>query len=108
MREEPILVAMDFEEASHRALETARAIAAGVGAPLALVHVYRVPVYSYPGIEPLPVPPVTSLDLDLAARQALAEVAASFGIPPALTLLREGDPVDEILAAAAAIHARMI
>jgi nucleotide-binding universal stress UspA family protein len=110
MAGKPILVAVDFEEASLRALEAARAIAAGVGAPIVLVHVYRVPLYSYPSIDPVPLPPpsVFEPEVDAAARRALAAFAVSVGLPASGTLVREGDPVDEILAAAAAIGARMI
>lgn len=105
----PILVAVDFEEASRRALETAQTIGAGLGAPIALVHVYRIPLYTYPGIEPLPMPPPTyGLEIEEAAHKALTELAASYGIPPELALLREGDPTDEILAAARELDAQLI
>lgn len=110
MADRPILVAVDFEEASLRALATARAIAAGVGAPIVLVHVYRMPLYSYPTIDPMPLPPpsVFEPEIEAAAQRALAAFAVSVGIPASSTLVREGDPADEILAAAAAIGARMI
>jgi nucleotide-binding universal stress UspA family protein len=106
----PILVATDFEEASRGALGVAQAIGAGLGAPLALVHVYRLPLYTYPTIEPVPMPPPIAFDpaIEAAAREALASFGASFGIPASRTFVREGDPVDEILAVAAAIDARMI
>jgi len=106
----PILIAVDFEEASLRALEAARAIAAGVGAPIVLVHVYRVPLYAYPSIDPLPILPPMAFqpELDAAARRSLTAFAVSAGIPASSTLVREGDPAEEILAAAAAIDARMI
>lgn len=110
MMDKPILVAVDFEEASLQALHAARAIADGLGAPLVLVHVYRMPLYSYPTIEPMPLPPplVLEADMDAEARRALAAFAASHGIPESNTIVREGDPADEILAAAAATDARMI
>jgi nucleotide-binding universal stress UspA family protein len=106
----PILVAMDFGEASLRALAAAQAIGAGVGAPIVLVHVYRVPLYSYPSIDPVPIPPPLAFqpEIDAAARRALASFAVSAGLPASSTVVREGDAADEILAAAAAIDARMI
>jgi nucleotide-binding universal stress UspA family protein len=110
MADKPILVAVDFEEASRRALETAQTIAAGVRAPIVLLHVYSLPLYTYPGIEPLPVPPPIAFEpqIEAAAHKAIAAFAASYGIPASRTLVREGDPADEILAAAAEIQARMI
>ena len=108
--EKPILVAVDFEEASSRALVEAQAIGAGLRAPIALVHVYRMPIYSYPSIEPVPMPPpmMAALEIAEAAREALGKLAASVGIPPELTFVREGDPAGEILAAARELSARMI
>lgn len=109
MVERPILVAMDFEEASRRALVTAQAIASGLHAPLALVHVYRLSLYTYTSIEPVPMPPpIPALEIEEAARASLRKLAALIGVTPELTLVREGDPADEILAAARAIDARMI
>jgi nucleotide-binding universal stress UspA family protein len=105
----PILVAVDFEEASRRALETAQTIGPGLGAPIALVHAYRLPIYAYPSLEPMPLPPpIRGLEIEAAARSALAAFAAAYGIPPELAFVREGDPAEEILGAAAAIGARMI
>ncbi len=110
MADKPILVAVDFAEASRRALETAQAIAAGLRAPIMLLHVYTLPLYMYPGIEPLPVPPPVAFEpeLDAATRKAIAAFGASYGIPASRTLVREGDPVDEILATVATIGAQMI
>jgi nucleotide-binding universal stress UspA family protein len=110
MVEKPILVAVDFEEPSRRALETALVIAEGSGAPIALVNVYRLPIYTYPGIEPIPVPPplVYAPEIEAAARKALAELAASYGISTDLTFVREGDPADEILELAKTIDVWMI
>ncbi len=110
MVERPILVAVDFEEASRRALLTAQEIGRGLGAPIALVHVYRVPLYTYPSIDPVSVPPpvVYAPEIAADAQKALSAFAASYGISPDLAFVREGDPADEILEAAAVIGARMI
>lgn len=106
----PILVAMDFEEPSRSALRAAQAIGAGLGAPIVLVHVYRLPLYAYPAIDPVPVPPPMAFapEIAAAAREALSELGATFGIPASDTFVREGDPVDEILALAATLDARII
>lgn len=104
----PILVAVDFEEASRRALLTAQEIGRGLGAPIALVHIYRVPLYTYPSLEPVPMPPPYATDIATEARKALSTFAASFGVSPDLAFVREGDPADEILEGARAIDARMI
>ena len=110
MAARPILVAVDFAEASLRALQVAQPIGAGLRAPLVLVHVYRLPIYTYPSIEPVPIPPPIAFQPEIAkaARDALITFAASFGLPASSTLVREGDPADEVLAAAAEIDARMI
>ena len=110
MVDRPILVAVDFEEASRRVLLTAQTIARGLGAPIALVHVYRLPLYTYPALEVVPVPPPIAFapELAAAAGKALSTFADTYGISPDLTFIREGDPADEILAAAAEIDARLI
>ncbi len=110
MVDRPILVAVDFEEASRRVLLTAQTIGRGLGAPIALVHVYRLPIYTYPALEVVPVPPPIAYapELAAAAGKALATFAETYGISRDLTFVREGDPADEILAAAADIDARMI
>lgn len=110
MVERPILVAVDFEEASRRALLTAQTIGRSLGAPIALVHVYRLPLYTYPALEAVPLPPPITFAPELAAAsgKALSALAASYGISPDLTFIREGDPADEILAAAAELDARML
>lgn len=110
MGERPILVAVDFEEASRRALLTAQEIGRGLGAPVVLVHVYRLPVYTYPSIEPVPVPPPIAVAPEIAAeaQKALSTFAASYGVSPDLTFVREGEPAEEILEAAKGIDARMI
>ena len=58
----------------------------------------------------MPVPPPIALAPEIAAeaQKALSTFAASYGVSPDLGFVREGDPADEILEAAAAIGARMI
>jgi nucleotide-binding universal stress UspA family protein len=100
-----ILVPVDFEEGSQRALELAKELARELCAEIALVHVYSLPVYSYPtldaGVFPTVVAQITS-----AAQQALDDFARSVNI--SRTILRGGETATEILAAAQELHATMI
>jgi nucleotide-binding universal stress UspA family protein len=100
-----LLVAVDFEEASRRAIELAKELAAPLGAQVSLVHVYTLPVYTYPGLEPSILPGFHH-EVTTAARRALDTLAEDVGIADAV--LREGDPVTEILAAARERGATMI
>ncbi len=100
-----ILVAVDFEEASRRAIEVARTVAAPLGAELCLLHVYRLPIYTYPGFEPQSLPALTQ-EIGSAAAGALDQLAAAVSVDR--RLLREGDSATEILAAAREVGAVMI
>jgi nucleotide-binding universal stress UspA family protein len=100
-----LLVAVDFEAASRRAVELARELAAPLQAELCLVHTYLLPVYTYPGLEPA-VPAMFYGEITAAATRALQAFAAEVSVPRAL--LREGDPAETILATATEIHATMI
>jgi nucleotide-binding universal stress UspA family protein len=100
-----VLVAVDFEEASRRAIEVARTLAAPLGAELCLLHVYRLPIYTYPGFEPQSLPALIR-EISTAAAGALAQLAAAVSVTR--TLLREGEPAAEILAAAREEHALLI
>ena len=100
-----VLVAVDFEEASRRAIEVARSLAGPLGAELCLLPVYQLPVYTYPGFEPSSLPLLTQ-EISLAAAGALDELAAAVSV--SRTLLREGEPAAEILAAAREVGAVMI
>lgn len=100
-----ILVGVDFEEASRKAIAVAKEIAGPLGAEIALVHVYAVPVYTYPGLEPTLLPGFQPQVVN-AAKRALEELSSSVGAPRAM--LREGDPAQAVLAAADELDARMI
>lgn len=100
-----ILVAVDFEEASRQALALAKELARGLGAEVALVHVHALPVYAYPGLDPVVFPAVIA-QVTEAARRALDDLARSSGITRAV--IRGGDPASEILAAARELGASMI
>jgi nucleotide-binding universal stress UspA family protein len=100
-----LLCAVDFEPASRRAIDLAREIAKPLGAELCLLHVYQLPVYTYPGLEPQILPELLR-DIIAAAGKALQQLAADVGVPR--TLLREGDPARGILEGAREVGAAMI
>jgi nucleotide-binding universal stress UspA family protein len=100
-----LLCAVDFEPASHRAIDLAREIAKPLGAEICLLHVYQLPVYTYPGLEPHILPDLLR-DIIAAAGKALEELGADVGIPR--TLLLEGDPARGILEGARQVGAAMI
>lgn len=100
-----LLVAVDFEEASRRAIELAQKLAAPLGARLVLIHVYTLPVYTYPGLEPTILPGFHS-EVTAAAQRAMAALCDDVGVPD--SVLVEGDPAREILAAARERKAAMI
>jgi nucleotide-binding universal stress UspA family protein len=100
-----LLVAVDFEEASRQAIDYAKQLAAPLGATLTLVHVYTLPIYTYPGLEPSILPGFHH-EVTVAARRALDQLAQQVGVER--SLLREGDTAVEILAAAKESGASMI
>jgi nucleotide-binding universal stress UspA family protein len=100
-----IVVAVDFEDASRRALEVAKELGAKLGAEVVIAHVYQIPMFTYPGLEPALLPTFTT-EIATAAKRAVAELAASAGGLRAVT--REGDAATEIIAVAEELNARMI
>lgn len=99
-----IVVPVDFEAASSKAIATAKDLAARFGADVVLVHVYQLPVYTYPGLEPTLLPGFHT-EVTAAAQRAVDELAKREGMQ---AVLREGDPATEILAAAEEMNAAMI
>src|SRR5262245_5117490 len=73
-----LLVAVDFEQVSLKALELAKELAPKLGSEVVLVHVYQLPIYTYPGLEPTLVPGFHT-EVMAAARRALEELAVSAG-----------------------------
>jgi nucleotide-binding universal stress UspA family protein len=100
-----ILVPIDFEPASMKALGIAKDLASRMGGEVAIVHVYQLPVYTYPGLEPSLMPGFHS-EVTLAAERALGSLALSQGNLRAV--LRQGDPATEILGAVDELKATMI
>src|SRR5262245_21095616 len=90
-----IVVGVDFEAASDKALQLAKELAGKLGCDVVLVHVYQLPIYTYPGLEPA-VLPTYQTEITTAAKRALDQYAERHGV--ARAILREGDPASEILA----------
>lgn len=94
-----ILVPVDFEEPSQRALDFAVELATKLNASLTLVHVYEVPIYAYAGlVNTLPnLLPV----IEEAAREQLTRSlsAVHSKLPKADAILRMGIPWDTIISA---------
>lgn len=100
-----ILVATDFEAASTAAIALAEELAPALGAEIVLLHVAQLPIYTYPGFEPAVLPGAFQ-EVTAAARRALEELAGKHG--GLRTVLREGDPATEILAAVAELAPRLV
>jgi nucleotide-binding universal stress UspA family protein len=100
-----IVVAVDFEKASLKALEVAKELGRAMGADIVIAHVYQVPMFTYPGLEPALLPTFNA-EISTAAKRAVEELAASQGGLRAV--LREGDPSTELLAIANELKARML
>ena len=108
MRAHRILCPVDFSDPSRRALHHAAALASREGAAL---HV----LYVVPEAMPLPVPILmlavrpAPVDAKAGAAEALAAFVAGAALPrPPIMVVREGPPVDAILACAAEIDADLI
>lgn len=99
------LVPIDFEPASMKALGIAKDLAARLGGEVVVLHVYQLPVYTYPGLEPTLMPGFHA-ELTSAAERALGTLAQQEGNLRAVS--RQGDPATEILAAADELRVSMI
>ena len=89
-----ILVPIDFQGGSQRALAMAREMAPKLGYDITLLHVFTIPVTVYPGFDPIVAPGLPG-EIASAARNALEQIAAEQG--PATTIIRAGNAADEIL-----------
>ena len=91
-----IRVPSDFEAGAARVLAFARELAGPTGAEVVVLHVYEPLPWSYPELPPNVIEDTTAA-LRTAAEKSLAEFAAKNGAPK--TLLREGSPWAQIVAA---------
>lgn len=94
-----ILVPVDFEASSQRALDVAVDLALKFDARLTVVHAWDIPANAYPGM--LTLAPEVWQSLADAAQQALVNAVARVRerLPRAEGLLLRGPPAFEILAA---------
>src|SRR5262245_34467661 len=77
----PILVPVDFEDASLAALDTALELARKLEGRLILLHVRPLPIaaYPYPGISPYMFPALDT-ELEAAAKRSLDDLGERYGI----------------------------
>lgn len=100
-----ILIPVDFEPVSRKAIALAKELAPALDAELVLLHVYDLPLYTYPGFDPAPIASYLT-DISGAAQVALEQLASSVGVER--TILRQGDVTSSVLAVAQEIGAKMI
>jgi nucleotide-binding universal stress UspA family protein len=100
-----ILVPVDFEGASQKAIDVARWLSGAMEAELVLLHVHDRPAFDHPELPDEMVTRVRSL-VEEAAIKSLAALAAEAGVTR--TLFRHGDPAAAILAATAELAPAMV
>jgi nucleotide-binding universal stress UspA family protein len=100
-----ILVPVDFEGVSKRAVETAKWLAGPLGADLCLLHVHDRPGFSHPELPAEMIRRIEGL-VEQAAAKSLADLAAEAGATE--TVMRHGDVAEQILAVAAQLQPAMV
>lgn len=105
-----LLVAHDFDETSERALDQAITLARKLSAKVVVVHVYSVPVYTFPEGSALIPSPGDATRISQAAQRHLDHIVALRGAEGVAIegLLRSGVPSDEICRLADELPADMI
>lgn len=100
-----ILVPVDFEGASKRAIDAARWLAAALEADIVLVHAHDRPGFEHPE---LPGDMITRIEglVEQAGLKSLTDLASEVGA--SRSIFRHGDPAECILEIAAEIEAAMI
>jgi nucleotide-binding universal stress UspA family protein len=100
-----ILVPVDFEGASKRAIEAAKWLAGALGAELVLLHVHDRPGFDHPELPGDMVSRIEGL-VEQAAQKSLADLAKEVGAKQ--TVFRHGDPAERILEVTKEIAPEMI
>jgi nucleotide-binding universal stress UspA family protein len=100
-----ILVPVDFEPPSMQALETGLELGRKLGAEVVLLHVYGLPLYVYPGMDPI-IAPAMNHEIASAANRALDQLAESNG--GLRRIVRAGEAADQILAVIDDLHPRLV
>lgn len=96
-----ILVPVDFSESSRHALELGIELATTFKASLTLIHVWEIPTYPYMELVPTNIDYLTPVEN--AAKAKLAETVAEIEarLPGVKSLLKVGNPWEQILTAIA-------
>jgi nucleotide-binding universal stress UspA family protein len=104
-----ILVPIDFDETSDRALDHALALAGELGAQVTVVHVYNLPMYSPPDGSYMPAVEMVAA-VEVGARRQLDDLVQrrKTAGAPLDGLLRSGRAADEICQAARETGADLI
>jgi nucleotide-binding universal stress UspA family protein len=100
-----ILVPVDFEGASVRAIETAQWLAGPLHAELVLLHVHDRPGFEHPELPEDMVGRIERM-VEQAAVKSLADLATEAGAHQ--TMFRHGDVAEQILAVARELQPRMV
>lgn len=100
-----ILVPIDLGEGSSPAVKLALELAGPLGAEVVLMHVFTLPNYAYAGVN-IVLPPESIEEISSRAQQALEEYAMRHG--GLRSLLREGDPGEEIVRAIEDVRPYMV
>lgn len=104
-RSEILLVAVDFEQASLDALDTAIGLGRTLGLEVVILHVPMVPAAVYPGADPVMLP-CRPEDVPSSTRRAAEELARNTGA--ARAIVRGGDAAEEILRVAEELRPAMV
>jgi nucleotide-binding universal stress UspA family protein len=104
-----ILVPIDFEDTSNRALEHSLSLAGSLDATITVLHVYGLPVYNYPDGSFIPSAEVDEI-IKRGAREQLEVFLAKRNQSAASlsSLIREGRTAEEICKAAKEVGADLI
>jgi nucleotide-binding universal stress UspA family protein len=104
-----ILVATDFTPPADAALDFALGLAKQLGAKVALVHAYEIPIYGFPDAAFVVPPGVAQKMLDAATVGLEATVARCGGAGGAIeSYVQEGPPWDVINEVAAKVGAGLV
>jgi len=100
-----ILVPVDFESASVKAIETAQWLARSLHAEIVLLHVHDRPGFEHPDLTEDMGARIEGM-VEQAALKSLTDLATEAGAHQ--TVFRHGEVAEQILAAVAELHPKMV
>lgn len=106
LRFEHILVPVDFEEPSTRALDLAIELATASSATVTIAHIWEFPAYPY--MMPIAVDYATPIEEKAKLKLAEVVIAAKSRLSTVDSLLRQGAPWQEILTAINKLHIDLV